>query len=152
MAVRRLLHLNVVCSNLERSLAFYTEVVGAKVAAEASNAGDDFLGAMGYPGGSGYRACLLYFGDAIRGPYIDLLEWEVKGKEDAPGPRDLGIPRIALGVEDVNASYQELLEKGIEPCGAPVDLQVGEHRVRAFMFPDPDGVLVEFAQFLHDPS
>ena len=151
MTVQRLLHFNVVCSNLERSLAFYTEIVGARVAATAENAGDDFLGAMGYPGGSGYRACLLYFGDARRGPYLDLLEWDLKGRDGAPGPRDVGIPRVALGVDDVEASYRELLEKGVEPCGAPVDLQVGEHRVRAFMFEDPDGVLIEYAQFIREP-
>ncbi|MCE2391971.1 MAG: VOC family protein [Proteobacteria bacterium] len=149
MGVRRLIHVNVVCSNLERSLAFYTEVCGARIATEAEDRSDDFLGAMGFPGGSGYRARLLYFGDALNGPYIDLLEWDVKGGPTPLGPRDTGIPRLALLVEDVDESHAELGERGdVKILGAPLTHTVGSHRVRAFLFEDPDGVLIEFAQFV----
>ena len=112
------------------------------------NAGDDFLGAMGISGGSQYRAAMRYFGDERRGPYIDLLEWKVKGKAGALGARDMGIPRIALVVDDVDGGYEEVRSKGVVPMGPPVNIGTGEYKLRCFMFPDPDGVLIEFVEFL----
>ena len=150
MAVKRLIHLNVVCSDFERSLRFYEDVVGAKVAMPFEKAadGDDFLGAMGIPGGSGHRGAMLYLGDERRGPYIDLIEWDVKGQSDSRGARDLGVPRLAILVDDVDASFEEVKAKGVVPMGEPITIGTGHYQVRCFMFPDPDGFLVEFAQFV----
>jgi catechol 2,3-dioxygenase-like lactoylglutathione lyase family enzyme len=146
MPTQRLIHLNVVCSDLDRSLAFYQDVVGAKVANRFESDGSDFLGAMGISGGSDYRAAMLYIGDEKRGPYIDLLEWTVKGKDGALEVRDLGIPRIALVVDDVDTSYDAVKAKGVVPMGEPTDVGTGEYKLRCFIFPDPDGVLIEFVQ------
>ena len=148
MGVRRLIHLNVVCSDLDRSLAFYQDVVGATMVLPFANQEDDFLGSIGDPGGSGHRGAMLCLGDNRRGPYIDLIEWDRKGKEGGLGPRDIGVPRIAILVDDVDESYGEVQERGGQPLGEPVDLNVGDQRVRCFVFPDPDGFLVEFVQFL----
>lgn len=149
MAVTRLIHLNVVCSDFERSLRFYEEVVGAKVAMPFESQGDDdFLGAMGIPGGSEHRGAMLYLGEERRGPYIDLIEWDVKGKPGGLTARDLGVPRLAILVDDVDASFEEVKAKGATPMGPPVTIGTGQYRVRCFMFPDPDGFLIEFAQFV----
>ena len=85
MKVKRLFHVNIFCSGMERSLAFYTDVLGAKVVLDATSSTDDFLADMGYPGGSAHRAVVLYFGDQDRGPFIDLLEYEEKGDRTRPG-------------------------------------------------------------------
>ena len=42
---------------------------------------------------------------------------------------------------------KQVKERGGEPMGPPYDLTTGPYGVRAFMFPDPDGFLVEFCQF-----
>ena len=150
MAVRRLMHLNVVCSDFDRSLAFYTDVVGATVVLsfDSGDREDDFLGAMGIAGGSEHRGAMLCLGDETRGPYIDLLEWKVPGDPEGRGARDVGVPRIAIQVEDVDESWAEVKEKGGTPMGAPVTIQTGPYHVRAFTFPDPDGFLIEFCQFV----
>lgn len=85
MKVKRLFHVNICCSDMERSLAFYTDVLGAKVVLDATSSTDDFLADMGYPGGSAHRAVVLYSGDQDRGPFIDLLEYEEKGDRTPHG-------------------------------------------------------------------
>ena len=91
---------------------------------------------------------MLYLGDERRGPYIDPIEWEVNGKSDGREARDLGVPRLALLVDDVDTSFEEVKSKGVVPMGEPVTVGTGNYRVRCFMFPDPDGFLIEFAQFV----
>lgn len=143
------MHLNVVCSDFDRSLAFYTEVVGATpvLTFDSGDRGSDFLGAMGIEGGTEHRGAMLCLGEETRGPYIDLLEWKVPGDSNARHARDVGVPRIAILVDDIDESYEQVKDRGGEPMGPPYDLTTGPYGVRAFMFPDPDGFLVEFCQF-----
>ena len=74
----------------------------------------------------------MAFGDNLRGPYIDLLEW---GTPDPGRPltwKSIGIPRIAVGVDDVGGFYERLSEAGADILGPPGSLKVGRSSIRAF--------------------
>jgi catechol 2,3-dioxygenase-like lactoylglutathione lyase family enzyme len=148
MSMQRLIHVNVVCSDLERSEDFYTRLLGGEVVSRAEKTDSPFMRSQGYAGANAYRAAFIGFPKPAGGPVIDLLEWsdgpdEVRSPPDA---KDIGIPRIAIGVEGVDALHSRLVAEGCDVLGEPTDLDVGGRRIRAFFTRDPDGVLLELAE------
>ena len=148
MQIERLIHVNLTCSDLDRSLDFYCRVLGGQVADRSEKQRSDFLEAMGFEGNTAHRAAFIVFKKQPRGPVIDLLEWAEPGPGRPLGMLDVGIPRLAIGVDDIEKAHQELLDEGVEVLGPPRELGVGRFRIRAFLFKDPDGVILEFAEFL----
>lgn len=63
---------------------------------------------------------------------------ELLGSADAPPPGG-AIDHLALSVESVDASYQELVAKGVRIQSAPEDFK----DVRICFFYDPDGNSIE---------
>ena len=76
MAIKDVFHVNVNCTNLERSRAFY-ELVGFKVVTEIPLGGSkDMLEGLGLPAGGKAKALLMMLEpDKPRGTRIDLIEW-----------------------------------------------------------------------------
>ena len=152
--IARLAHVNVVCSNIERSLRFYRDVLGAKVISLLDGAESAEVGkAMGFDGPALARAYFLKFGEGSKkspSTLIDLLQWikpAVKGK---PYGRlnNVGIARICFSVDDIDKTYEDLKAKGVEFITPPqnVELRPGaKHSLphRVCVFKDPDGVLLE---------
>ena len=146
----RFLHVNVNCSDLARSRAWYEEVLGF------STRGGSAPGAIdGAPFGFGdgstcdYEASFLF---AKSGGFaIDLLEWKTPKPVGTPyaSANHLGIYRMAFLVEDARAGYEELRRLGVEGP-EPVFLDMGPDipvdGVWAVFFPDPDGTCLELIE------
>ena len=137
------------CSDFERAIEFYEQVLGFKPLARFGS---------GVRDGSGLRLGpevdweMAYLDDP-RGSFdfaIDLVHWnepKAKGKPyDAAN--HLGIYRMALLTEDIDAAYDELCALGVTCVTPPAKLTMGPGipDLRALLFPDPDGAMLELIE------
>jgi hypothetical protein len=96
------------------------------------------------------RAALLMLKGDSRGPRLDLIEWRTP-REPAPPRRTLaqpGVARICLRTSDADAVHERLSAAGFACYSAPARLVLGGSAIKVFCTEDPDGVVIEFMQFL----
>ena len=147
MAIKDVFHVNVNCTNLERSQAFY-EQVGFKVVVELGVGGSrDMVRGLGLPEGSKAKAVLMMLEpDKPRGTRLDLIEWVTPATKGSPPP-DLahaGAARIALWTIGIDEEYERLKAAGVEFLSEPVGMAGG---ARFCCFKDPDGTILELIDF-----
>ena len=137
----RLAFVRVHCSETERSLAFYTDVLGLKVVAE--NPGRTTLALPAEA--SGFRVELFWFpakADDRGGPGLPL-----PARAEA---NRLGLFRMAFLCPDVARAHAELRGLGVAGLSAPADIDLGPAcpapRCRALFFRDPDGACLELIE------
>jgi catechol 2,3-dioxygenase-like lactoylglutathione lyase family enzyme len=147
IGVSRVFHLNVNCSDLERSLAFYRDRLGLTQGAHTVPDEPQPGAAFGLDAAQ-WDAWILNdrrgFGV---GTVLDLLEWQVPRPAGAPYPaaNHLGFGRLGFACDDVDGLYGRLVAAGVDCTGAPHDIGLaGAPPVRAFVCADPDGTLLEF--------
>ena len=150
MAIKDVFHINVNCTNLERSRGFY-EQVGFKVVVELGVGGSrEMLRALGLPEDSKAKAVLMMLEpDKPRGTRLDLIEWITPPTKGAPAP-DLahaGAVRIALWTIGIDEEYERLKSAGVEFLSEPVGMPGG---TRFCCFKDPDGTILELIDFSGD--
>lgn len=153
MNIQGLVHVNINCSDFERSRAFY-EKLGFDVFLEvpARNT-PEVAAAVGFEQYE-IRGALLRLRDA-RSPFvIDLLEWKEPG--DASAPYDslnhLGIARLAMASSDLDADLAELRRLGVEIVGEPATVTWnGRPSSRFVCFKDPDGTVLELVEHIASP-
>lgn len=158
--IDQLVHVNIVVSDIERSLPFYTEVLGARVVRDWWGDSDTVGRALGISDGPAkWHAYMLRFGDGDEHdfPQIDLLQWidpEAGGR-----PYDtvahIGIPRIALHCADCDALYERAQAFGAECLSEPLPMNSSTSRgsqVKVLCIKDPDGTIIEAIGPLRRPS
>lgn len=140
-------HVNVNCTDFERSLAFY-KMIGFK---EHMDLGEGGVAGLGFDG-CRMRAMLLSLGDDPRATVLDLIEWTQPKTEGAPYNHlaHTGIARICFRVKDLDGVYRELTAKGVEFLSAPVEADLGGGHQKFVCLKDPDGTILEFMEFLKD--
>lgn len=170
----KLFHINVVCTDFEKSYAFYTEALGmvpltrrtavdgseeatgpwtkladGRLPGEARTKDQDQAGsreALGMSGDMGSRGVLLYWPGMADGPYIDLLEWNEGGYQQERDPRGTGFARLAMQVDDIDADYLRLTARGVQFRSKPVTITLGATAIKIVFFEDPDGTLLELVE------
>ena len=155
MAFKYIWHVNVNCSNLERSKAFYEmlgftsvwELSTEKIQAEAPKTdGATLPDGMGLPDRSwaGRSHIMMLNPGEEEETRLDLIQWDDPSDPAPPYPHlgRLGINRICLGVEDLaglEEEYERLVKAGVEFLSPVVKLGNG-----AFVnMKDPDGTIIE---------
>ena len=83
--IQSVMHINVNCSNLERSLGFYRDFVGLNVGSHTRPVPQQGAGFPVEGGGEKIQwdAYILHDARGFAGPAVDLLEW----REPAPTGR-----------------------------------------------------------------
>jgi len=152
MSVKSIFHINLNCSDLERSLEFY-EALGfeSRFTLEHDGVAGPEHTVHGIPEGRlEYEARLLVAGGDLYQTRIDLMQFKQPLAEvgEPLGATGLGLRRIALRVTDLQGMYEELRSKGFEfitePVGPLPDLFV--KWVVSLL--DPDGVIVELMELM----
>jgi glyoxylase I family protein len=148
-------HVNVNCSDLERSLHFYRDVLGLAPMSHTHPEPQDGRG-FGLEGRVQWDAHLLHDARGLEGPAIDLLEW----KQPLPAGRPyaaanhLGLIRLCLGHPDLDALHRRLLAEGVPCLSAPQEIPLDaeqERSARLFCCLDPDGTTLQFLERRGEP-
>ncbi|MEE4301082.1 MAG: VOC family protein [Pseudomonadales bacterium] len=148
MHIDGLIHVNVNCTDYDRSLAFY-EMLGFREAWRVPETNTpEVAAAVGMPPYR-VRGAILVLQNARTPLAIDLLEW-VSPRDETPPPPHLyrpGLARIALSTTDLDADLAALEASGVEIVAPPASVMVDARRgSRFFCFRDPDGTFLELVE------
>ncbi len=144
-------HSSRTISNMERSLAFYRDILGFKVVEDITSEEPGIQEASTTPK-SQLRIVMLEAG----GARVELIEFlKEKGKfYDRPlALNDVGSSHIAFEPEDMDQVYEHLLSQGVRFTSPPQVTWRGPGRYwRATVFYDPDGFdLALFKSYQGEP-
>lgn len=137
-------HVGLTVSSLERSLAFYRDLLGFNVAYERGEVTAEYMPRLvGIPG-----ARLKIAGLDIPGLHLDLIEYiEPKGLAAAGVTADVGNVHVGFTVDDLWAAYRSLSAVGVKFKSEPVSPTTGPNKGGwAIYFVDPDGTTLEMIQ------
>jgi len=145
-------HINIVVSDLERSVHFYTELLGLVETRRAHLEGSWIESIVGL---KGVRADVVYVEPVSGGMRIELLQYRAPVGKSLPEnalPNTVGLRHIALRVRDIHEVCKRLVAAGVELVGPPVEVPSGVvthdagDKVLCY-FHDPDGVILELAEY-----
>jgi lactoylglutathione lyase len=138
-------HTGLTVRDLDRSVAFYRDVLGMDVVFEQEKQGGYLAEIVGYPEAHVRMAHLAFAGETQR---IELFEYvEPPSRGEAGEPRDVGITHVCLRVDDVDELYERMCAAGAAPLSAPVLVDTGANAGgRGVYLRDPDGILIELFQ------
>jgi catechol 2,3-dioxygenase-like lactoylglutathione lyase family enzyme len=148
-------HGNIVVSDLERSKRFYTEILGLQIVMETEINEPEFARGVGIPG-TIVRGVFLAVPNTPT--VIEMFQYTAPRKSVPLNPKglpsDIGIGHLCFQVDDIEAVYGKLKEKGIPFVSSPVTIpkthkDVGG--VRFCYFKDPDGILLEILSLPPQP-
>ena len=159
--IKRIVHFNVVCSDIEKSLEFYCDLLGGHLLGNIDketiiNRKVESRGvgiALGFGETAEYKGWLIRFGYDKTATVIDLLQWTNPPSMGKPYEKlnHVGIARCALEVDNVDKIYHDLKSKGVEFISPPqeADLAPWAPGTGLIIFTtcyDPDGTAIEFVQ------
>ena len=124
MEARRLHHTGYTVSNLDRSVAFYRDLLGCEVIATQEKEGGYLAAIVGYPDAHVRMAHLRVPGGEH---VIELFQYLAPpgGRVEAVPP-DVGAAHLCFVVDDLPALYEWLLEHGVESfVSPPVEVDTG---------------------------
>lgn len=148
MTIQRLTHLGICVSDLERSLAFYRDVLGfvevGRLEPDASSTSQ-----------------LLGFDCTLQAVYlerdgwrIELLHYPTPGHTGSNEPRPmnrLGLTHLSFRVQDIDRVLEKLEAAGGHVFEESV-LDLGDGSSKALMAVDPDGTRLEIIDAPGDPN
>jgi glyoxylase I family protein len=138
-------HTGITVSNLERSLAFWRDVLGFEFSHRAHQTGELAEQITGVPGAEISLVVLK----APGGHKIELLEYLAPndlGHVDIR-PCDVGSVHVAFTVENLDAVLNAIAASGWRTAGKPQTLRSGPNAGKRVIYVrDPDGTTVEFMQ------
>ena len=133
-------HVGITVRDMEASLAWYKNVFGLEPEFIAEGSGPELSTAVGVPDAS-LRFAFLRFGSCV----VELLCYDNEREETFNRSNaDVGSAHVCIHVPNLQAAYDELLEKGIEFLAPPLHIDDGPLEGCAFVyFKDPNGVTLE---------
>ena len=124
MKLKGIHHISIICSDYQRSLDFYTKVLGLEVIAEHYREARQ-----------SYKADL-----ALNGQYVVEL-FSFPSPPPRPSyPEAAGLRHLAFVVDDIYEATAELERMGIDHEAVRTDEYTGKH---FFFMQDPDGLPIE---------
>lgn len=144
-AVTRPHHTGLQVRDLERSLAFYRDILGFELVFAWNPRAPYIAELVGYPDVDLHAAILRPPNSDV---FLELLEY--RGVERVPvdtRTANPGTAHTAYYVDDLDALYAELVARGVESVSSPVTPTIGPNEGgRAVYLIDPDGIRVELIQ------
>ena len=145
-------HVTIVVSDLDASIKFYTETLGLRRAGGAHLQGEWTKAVLGL---EGVVADVSYLVSPEVGTRLELLCFEQPQSEASPVnsiPSTIGVRHIAFRVEAMDGMVKHLREMGVKFLGdgvsLPADVESGGSGQKTLCyFLDPDGVLLELAEY-----
>jgi catechol 2,3-dioxygenase-like lactoylglutathione lyase family enzyme len=137
-------HTGITVSDLERSVAFWRDVLGFELSHRAHQKGELAEQITGVAGAEIVIAVVK-----APGHKIELLEYRAPAdrKKLELRPCDVGSVHIALTVDNLDAVLESIAASGWKAPGTPQTLTVGPNAGKRVVYVrDPDGTTIEFMQ------
>jgi catechol 2,3-dioxygenase-like lactoylglutathione lyase family enzyme len=148
MNIDGMVHVNINCTDYERSRAFY-KMLGFEevwqVPATNSPAVNAAVAMQDYR----VTGAIMRLRGVEPAVLIDLLQWHQPEDHSPPYPNlhRPGLARLALRSSDLTADYEFLCEQGVEVLSPPATVYASaKHGSRFFCFKDPDGTFLELVE------
>jgi catechol 2,3-dioxygenase-like lactoylglutathione lyase family enzyme len=138
-------HTGITVSNLERSLAFWRDVLGFKLSHTAHQKGEPAQEITGVEGAEIKLAVLK----APGGHKVELLQYLAPPDRKCVDlrPCDVGSVHVALLVDDLDAVLERIAASGWNAAGKPQTLTKGPNAGKRVVYVrDPDGTTIELMQ------
>lgn len=137
-----------IVSDLEKSVAFYSDLLGTiPPATPAWSADPALLNFFGVPEAQLRFVNLRIPGSTLR---VEIVEFKnIDRRPVRPRLQDPGAVRLILVVRDIDSLLTHVKEKGVSVVtagGKPVALKTGAFQGRAVIVSDPDGFFVEIVE------
>jgi len=138
-------HTGFVVRDLEKSVAFYTDVLGMRVATRMERQGEFINQVLAFPNAHIKGA----FVDKGEGHQLELIQYI--SPRSGPGGidrNDLGASHLAFFVEDLDRFYAETSQRGLRFNNPPAALRDSQGKLlrKALYGRDPDGNWLEFVE------
>ena len=145
-------HINLVVSDLERSVQFYTKLLGFRETKRAHLEGKWIETIVGL---KGISADVVYIMAPAGEPRLELLCYKSPKGEAIPVnslANTIGLRHIAMRVDDIHNMTKRLKEAGVKVISEPVVVPASTITHEAgqktlFYILDPDGILLELAEY-----
>lgn len=144
-------HFNIVTRDMARAVAFYRDLLGFEQTFETTLHGAWIERVTGFCGARAHCVFLQLPGVDVR---LELLQYLAPVGAELPEntlPNTLGLRHLAFETSDLDALSKKLQGAGIEFVSEPVEVPfpVGPRKLkkRLCYFRDPDGVLLELAEY-----
>jgi catechol 2,3-dioxygenase-like lactoylglutathione lyase family enzyme len=151
--LKRLFHIAINSTDLERSVAFYQRL-GFQVMADREVHNDQVKAAFNVPTGD-LRFVHLRLGDAEDATLLDIVKWGPpagEGTEDGdatPLPQhQRGMTRFAVLTDDTEAVHRALAADGVSFLTEPTTVMTPEGGWKVCLALDPDGVVVQITELV----
>lgn len=147
--IGQIYHVGLTVSDMERSLAFYRDILGLQFQGELYMEGAETDALFGRKNCKA-RVAYLNGSTQIDMPPVELIQFldcDVKQKQG-----DLfttSIAELCFYTNDIEAVYQTLCANGVTCLSAPQNFDfttAGFGKSKAFYFRDPDGMILEMMQ------
>jgi catechol 2,3-dioxygenase-like lactoylglutathione lyase family enzyme len=146
ITARRLHHIGIPVSDLERSIAWYERVLGLALNKRAQSSGAGVALAVEVPEAQ-MNVAFLAVGDHL---LLELLEYtHPRGRPYDLANCDVGAVHVCFEVDDILAAYADLTAAGIAFNHAPIELGPDAGNLEGYWFAyfrDPDGIQLELFQ------
>ena len=139
-------HIAICVSDLDKSLAFYRDILGMKVTADRIQ--DTTTGGLPYVykhSRKTRRQVRLTYGEGDSTPSLTMTSHPGEEADGEPIKLDqIGISHLSFSVPNVRALAEELTSKGVPPVG-PLEARTdAQGNLGSFYVYDPDGILIQF--------
>ena len=147
--IQEIMHVGVTVRDLDRSIAFYRDVLGLTFQGEILMEGPE-TDALFRRTGCRARVAYLNGSDHVMAPPLELIQFV--DKDSRQDPADLfktSISEICFRVRDLDAVYESLVAHGVDCLSAPQPFDFtasGFGKSKALYFRDPDGIIMELME------
>jgi catechol 2,3-dioxygenase-like lactoylglutathione lyase family enzyme len=150
MAISEIHHVGLTVADLERSVAFYRDILGFRKTLDMPLKGSNLERLLLLKPGTKARSVIMQAGRAITGE-VELIAFDPPA-EQPTGPKRPGNPGVFMLSFEVKGEtlaevHERLRQKGIRFIADPLDLGLpGYGSIKALSFEDPDGIIIELIQ------
>ena len=150
MGVVGIFHTGLTVSDLERSIAFYRDVLGLELVNRWDSAQPYLRRIVDYPDAE-LRIALLRLPSqpgGVWGHHIELLEYRApRGARGDANTYHPGNVHVSFVVDELDATYRSLRASGVRFKSEPVAIDHGRNQgAKAVYAFDPDDITLEFVQ------
>jgi len=138
-------HAGFVVSDMERSLAFYRDLLGLKEEMNGIREGEAISQIVGFPNA---RLHIVYLGTGDLKHSVELIQYlnPPGGRVTPTNRNDVGATHLGIVVDDLDSLYQDLSAKGVQFVSAPVHRPEWLYGRKVAYLQDPDGNWLEFLE------